>query len=966
MDESNLNGVKEVILSEDFKNPLSDEEIAQKLSILRETVTNCRHELSIPNSRERRKPALIEAIKSIKSKDANTNIKQITFNLNRLGFNISKNSVSEIVNDYDACSKLPEADESLMQNSNMDSFSRLVGYDGSLTKCVKQAEASILYPPFGLPTLITGESGTGKTLFAEFMYKYAVQKKVISENAPFISFNCADYGDNPQLLLSILYGYKKGSFTGADNDTAGLVESADNGVLFLDEIHRLPPKDQEILFSLLDKCQFRRLGETSNNRKVHIIFIGATTENIESSLLITFRRRIPMLISVPPLRDRPIRERVQLIHDFFQEESNRTNCKIFVEEKIIKAFALKNFQGNIGQLKSEIQVICANAFVEKMNSCKNEIDIGFNEILYNSFFSDDSNWDNHNLLEFNTLIKDKLFIPKIIDTNIVKDTKYSLPEDIYEKIEGKYNELKKLNMSVNEMEKILWVYILNNFDKIGFDSKNGNDFTGLDNLKYIIDDKIICILKNFISTLKSKYPNKVINEKVVTYLAIHVSEAIKRIRFKLEIVNPNIIYIKEKFKEEFNIACNLAAEIEKEEKLSIPEDEIGFIAMYVKEIVKAKNIKNKIGLIIICHGKIASEMVNVVNKLMDVDFPIAIDMPLDVNPSKIFEKAIEISKILDSDSGLLFLVDMGSLINVGDIVTKRTGIRTRTIDRIDLLTVLEAVRKIYVAEESLDDIYYSLINSKYKLPVTTLTRSDKPLALIAMCLTGHGVAIKIHEVLSAKYKNIPIITLGLLNDDLKEKIEHIKQKYNIAAIVGTINPGIDGIKFIPFEDNFMKDNIFFLDHILKQKTSVDFEDVLKKDLIMLDIKCISKKEIIERVCLHLFNNGYVKKEYLNSVFERENLNTTYFKGNIGMPHGLSAYVNKSCLMFVRLKDEIVWDKDKRKVNLICMPVINNSDSDTVNYLFKILKQPEIVSELMAAKNSNEFLDILQNCLQIKS
>ena len=107
MDESNLNGVKEVILSEDFKNPLSDEEIAQKLSILRETVTNCRHELSIPNSRERRKPALIEAIKSIKSKDANMNIKQITFNLNRLGFNISKNSVSEIVNDYDACSKLP-------------------------------------------------------------------------------------------------------------------------------------------------------------------------------------------------------------------------------------------------------------------------------------------------------------------------------------------------------------------------------------------------------------------------------------------------------------------------------------------------------------------------------------------------------------------------------------------------------------------------------------------------------------------------------------------------------------------------------------------------------------------------------------------------------------------------------------------------------------------------------------------
>lgn len=962
MDESNLSKVKEVISNEDFKNPLSDEEIAQKLSILRETVTNCRHELNIPNSRERRKPALVKAIKSIKSKEADINVKQLTFNLNRLGFNVSKNSVSEIINNSDTYLKPSENEENEMTYSNIDSFSKLVGYDGSLTKCVKQARASILYPPFGLPTLIIGESGTGKTLFAEFMYKYAVQQKIVSENAPFISFNCADYGDNPQLLLSILYGYKKGSFTGADNDTPGLVENANNGVLFLDEIHRLPPKGQEILFSLLDKGQFRRLGEVSNDRKVHIFFIGATTENIESSLLVSFRRRIPMLISVPSLKDRPIRERVHLIHSFFQEESNRTNQKIFVDEKIIKAFALKNFQGNIGQLRSEIQVTCANAFVEKMNSCRDEIDIGLNEILYNSFFNDDTNLDNHNLSEYNMLIKDKLFIPKMNDSNIVKDTKYSLPEDIYEKIEKKYNELKKLNMPLNEMEKVLWVYILNNFNKIGFDSKNSNDLTGLDNLKYIINDKVISILKKFISSLKSNNPNRKINEKVITHLAIHISEAIKRIRFKLEIINPNIIYIKEKFKEEFNLACNLSAEIEKEEKINIPEDEIGFIAMYIKEILKAKNVKGKIGLIIICHGKIATEMVNVVNKLMDVDFPIAIDMPLDVSPSKIFEKTIEISKILDTGNGLLFLVDMGSLVNVGHIVTKRTGIETRTIDRVDLLTVLEAVRKVYVAEDNIDDIYYSLINSKFMLPVTSLSKSDKPLALIAMCLTGHGVAIKIHEALAGKYENIPIITLGLLNDDLNEKIDHLKEKYNIVAIVGTINPGIDGIKFIPFEDNFMKDNFIFLDCILKQKQCSTLESAIKEDLIMLDLKCSSKKEVIERICLHLFNNGYVKKEYLNSVLERENLNTTYFKGNIGMPHGLSAYVNNSCLMFVRLKNEVVWDNNGRKVNLICMPVINNSDSDTVNYLFKILKQPDIVSELMASKNSAEFLDVLQKNL----
>jgi len=958
LSESNLNKVREVIDNEDVKNPLSDEAIAQKLSILRETVTNCRNELNMPNSRERRKYAIIEAIKSIKSKNVDIDIKQIIFNLNRLGFDVSKKYISEILNSCDIYTELPETIENFKQYDNRDSFSKLVGFDGSLTKCIKQAKASILYPPFGLSTLIFGESGTGKTLFAEFMYKYAVQEKVVKENSPFISFNCADYGDNPQLLLAILYGYKKGSFTGADNDTAGLVEHANNGVLFLDEIHRLPPKGQEILFSLLDKGQFRRLGETSNDRKVHTLFIGATTEDIQSSLLISFRRRIPMLISVPSLNDRSIREKVQLIHSFFQEESNSTKNKIFVDEKIIKSFALKNCQGNIGQLRSEIQVTCANAYVEKMNNGKDEIDIGLNEILYNSFFSDDTNSDNHNLSELNMIIKNKLFIPNINDNNIINDDKYSLPEDLYEKIEKKFSEIKKLNMPLNEMQKIMWVFILNNFNKIGFDSKNSSGLNGLDNLKYIINDKVMAILKEFLKTIKFTYSNKIINEKIITYLAIHINEAIKRIRLKLEIINPNIVLIKEKIKEEFQLACELAVKIEKEEKVKIPEDEIGFIAMYIKELLKTKNKKDKIGLIIICHGNIATEMLNVVNKLMDVDFPISIDMPLDVNPSKVFEKTIEISKLLNTGNGILFLVDMGSLLNVGEIVKKRTGIETRTIDRVDLIAVLEAVRKVYIAEESLDDIYYSIINSKYKLPMISFNNSKKPLALIAMCLTGEGIAIKIRDILVTKYENVPIITLGILNDELNEKIDNLKQEYNIVAIIGTINPGIDSIKFIPFEDNFIKANEIYLDCILKQKYYTDFRNVLKEDLIMLDLKCSSKKEVIEKICLHLFNNGCVKKEYLESVFERENLNTTYFKGDIGIPHGLSTYVNTSCLVFVRMKDQIVWDKDGRKVKLLCMPVISNNDSDTVTGLFKMLKQPEIISALMSAKNRSEFMNIL--------
>ena len=90
------------------------------------------------------------------------------------------------------------------------------------------------------------------------MYEYAKYMNLIQPEAKFGVFNCAEYAENPQLLMSQLFGYKKGAFTGALTDKPGLVELADEGILFLDEIHR-PADGQEMLFLLMDKWIYRRL-----------------------------------------------------------------------------------------------------------------------------------------------------------------------------------------------------------------------------------------------------------------------------------------------------------------------------------------------------------------------------------------------------------------------------------------------------------------------------------------------------------------------------------------------------------------------------------------------------------------------------------------------------------------------------------------------------------------------------------
>lgn len=100
------------------------------------------------------------------------------------------------------------------------SFLVLTGHDGSLRKPIEQMKTALFYPNGGLPLLITGDSGTGKSYMAELM-QFAIAQGLLAPDAPFVSFNCAQYASNPELLAANLFGYVKGAFTGAQGIKPG-------------------------------------------------------------------------------------------------------------------------------------------------------------------------------------------------------------------------------------------------------------------------------------------------------------------------------------------------------------------------------------------------------------------------------------------------------------------------------------------------------------------------------------------------------------------------------------------------------------------------------------------------------------------------------------------------------------------------------------------------------------------------
>lgn len=212
------------------------------------------------------------------------------------------------------------------EKDRKSTFHELIGYNGSMADAIAKLKAAVLYPPFGLNVMLTGEPGVGKTMVAGAVHQYleGYQKQAI----PFTYFNCSEYYSNTELLTSHLFGHVKGAFTGAGSDKSGLIEKANGGFLFLDEVHRLTSEGQEKLFTVLDRGSYSRMGE-SQLHPVNVRIICATTEDIHSTMLQTFLRRIQVVVHIPSLAERTVKERLELALLFF-------NRKVIKSEKLLK------------------------------------------------------------------------------------------------------------------------------------------------------------------------------------------------------------------------------------------------------------------------------------------------------------------------------------------------------------------------------------------------------------------------------------------------------------------------------------------------------------------------------------------------------------------------------------------------------------------------------------------------------
>ncbi len=973
--------IRQIIANEDIKNPLSDQEIAKLVGVRRELVTLARKEMGILNSRARRERILARRMKEILDDHDSVSERDLTEMLKAEGFKVSRQSVRTLKGKLDDLDLEHESGKAkpvekraiqpMERNGNHIevAFSTLIGAAGSMKHSIQQAKAAMLYPPHGLHTLIVGETGVGKSELAHAMFDFAKREGVIKKHSEIIVFNCADYADNPQLLMAQLFGYVKGAFTGAEKDRKGLVEQANGSLLFLDEVHRLPPEGQELLFYLIDKGRFRRLGETDASRKAQVTIIAATTENPDSNLLMTFRRRIPMVIEVPNLAERPLEERMEIIHALVSREAFRTNRRIRVSNEAVRCLLLYDCPGNVGQLKSDVQVSAARGFLKQVVGQSDGILITVDELPQSAKRGMLKYEGSRQEIEELVGLHDMEVGPEDITKKVFLKDGFEFPEEIYQYIEQRYADLKAQDLGDELVNYMIGNETENKLKQLVHRFEANVKPINKNDLANIVGFETISIVDQMIRIAKRKLD--IDGDRLYYVLAIHVSTTIERLKEGKTVRNPNLENIKRKHSYEFSVAIEMVQVIENEIDLLLPEDEAGFIAMYLTMMEKEEEENQaRVGVVVVSHGTVAQGMAEVANRLLGVTHCRSVCMSLDEKPEAALARTQEMVKHVDEGRGVLLLVDMGSLVTFGEIITRETGIRTRSLGRVDTLLVIEGVRRAMLPNADLDVVADTLEEDpKYISRIAKQRRNkEKEFALITICITGEGSALKImnlvRDITQEYEENIHIIPIGAIDENLNYLIRSTMKRYNVLGILGTVNPNVPEVPFFSLEEMLVEEGVNRLHHLLERNIPYSkhpqgsLQSLVDPERIWVDFDESDKTAIIKALAAPMQEVGYVTDGFTDAVLERENQGMTVLPNGIAIPHADPRTIKRNAVSFARLKEPILW-KDHMEVQFVFLLAFREDAMEWVLSLHELFQDSGFIEMLKTFQDKEVFIKSLK-------
>lgn len=619
---------------------------------------------------------------------------------------------------------------------------------------------------------------------------------------PLVYFNCAEYAHNPELLSSHLFGHRQGAFTGASENKAGLVEQADGGYLLLDEVHRLPYEGQEKLFSILDKGQYRPLGSSATARSITVRLICATTEPVSSALLRTFQRRIQVCIDLPGSVSARWKNRWNLL-SVFQRESRKIERTVSIDKTLLLWLLNKPLEGNIGQLKSDIQFLCAQAWAAGMTEHNDtlRLDKRLVEVPFNATPEQrlliDTLFDGQDRLSV-----DARTLPAL-KTSLATGAEIEESDLFYSFLTREYVNLRNSNVPPAETLAILknklssiFEYGLYSRDSVAHPPRYGDR----------IEERVTLLIGCVEQVLGFTLPENLMNPLRKHFLALigYVQRGLIP-----QLYSSSLIL--DRCKDEYENATLLCRKINELLHIQCPATEVVWLCLFLKE---CRHYRQRIdaspdcGVILIAHGATtATSQAQYVNRVLERELFSAIDMPFEQSVHDTLETLTQRIQT-QRYRRLILMVDIGSLVHFGSTISKLFKIDVLLMPNITLTSLLELGLDLSYETSELPQLAELLQSKNIPCQLCTPQQENGGKVLVISCITGMGTAEKIKKVLEESFGELMSQDTRMVILDYNEvrSLERVQQSLlageRLAGIVGTFQPGLPDIPFISLEELF--------------------------------------------------------------------------------------------------------------------------------------------------------------------
>jgi len=660
-------------------------------------------------------------------------------------------------------------------------FSNMVGAEDSLQHAVQLAKAALIYPGKSLNALLVGEQGVGKSFLAMLMHRYAIQEGILPAHSPFVLLDCRNYQENEAGLADELL----------ISNESGACCQARGGILHIDNAQCLSPASRSRI------AQLSAYAESSSAQEQDFPILIVACDRSNKPACEYYEKTLPITIPLPALAERPLRERMTLIQSFLTLEAARAKRTVVLNAELLRCLLLYDCTGsNILQLKADIKRGCATAYLREHSNKQDRL------FLYITDF--DSNVRKGFLryrerrAEVERLIPEDYryeFSESTMEMSTIDRAKL-LKGSLYDEIDRRTNDLLARGLAESDVKSMLCIEYEAMFRK--YWDATISQAVNKEQLLNLVGPQIIAMVESFLSDASARM-DKVFPPSVFYGLCLHVSALSKNDSQQPVLSNQQIAEIVGRHRMEYTLSLDLVQQLEKQFERKLPLDEAMLITLFLcAETEPAAGVAKPVILFALHGPGVATSLSACINAVVGGDNTFALDIPFEQDAGETYAALKECVGRIHLGGGIVAMYDMDYLERLLDTAALESGIQIRTIAFPLTLFGIECARRAALTQDA--DALFPIVMQNLDF-----YRKPLPRAIVTLCTTGLGGAQEMKSYIEryGDLDGMEVVALaGADRERLKTELSALQKRVFPACIVGTRDPGLFGIPFIPVGDVF--------------------------------------------------------------------------------------------------------------------------------------------------------------------